>query len=140
MTKPNPKDTKINELTLDLQRVRADFENYRKQSDLQKQQYAGVVKNTTVAKLLPLLDDIDRAIAAHPDTLAPLAKNLDKTLVDLNLTRIPSDPDTPFNPDLHEAIAVEGDGELELVSETLRPGYVYEGAVLRPTMVKVTKK
>ena len=137
--KTNPKDAKIAELTLDLQRVRADFENYRKQSDLQKQQHANVIKFTTVSKLLPLLDDIDRAISAHPDILSPLTKNLDKTLTELNLVKIPSDPGTPFNPDLHEAIAVEGDGDTETISETLRPGYTYEGNVLRPTMVKVTK-
>jgi len=133
------KDAKIAELTQDLQRTRADFENFRKQSDLQKQQYANVVKITTVSQLLPLLDDIDRAISAHPDTLAPITKNLEKTLTELNLTKIPSDPGTPFNPDLHEAISAQGDGELETIAETLRPGYQYENEILRPAMVKVIK-
>lgn len=139
MTKLNPKDAKIAELTADLQRVRADFENFRKQSDIQKQQYAAVVKITTIQKILPLLDDIDRAIQAHADQLAPIAKNLDKTLSELNIARIPSENGVNFNPDLHEAIAVEGEGDLETISETLRPGYTYDGEVLRPAMVKVTK-
>lgn len=135
----NKNTAKIAELTADLKRTRADFENFRKQSDLQKQQYGNVVKITTISKILPLLDDIERAIAAHPETLAPIAKNLEKTLSDLDLAKIPSTPDTPFNPDLHEAIAVEGEGDLETIAETLRPGYQYEGKTLRPAMVKVRK-
>jgi molecular chaperone GrpE len=136
---PDPRDTQIAELTADLQRTRADFENFRRAADLQKQQYASVVKITTISKLLPLLDDIDRAVNAHSDILAPIAKNLDKTLTELELTKIPSSPGTPFNPDLHEAIAVEGDGDTETIAETLRPGYTFEGETLRPAMVKVTK-
>ncbi|MCL1839744.1 nucleotide exchange factor GrpE [Candidatus Saccharibacteria bacterium] len=137
MTKP--KDTVVAELTADLQRTRADFENFRKQADLQKQQYGALVKISTVSKLLPLLDDIERAISVHPDILEPITKNLDKTLGELQLSKIPSEPDTPFNPDLHEAVAVEGDGDTETISETLRPGYSYAGETLRPAMVKVQK-
>ena len=139
MTKQNAKDAQIAELTSDLQRTRADFENFRRAADSQKQQYGDVVKITTISKLLPLLDDIDRAITAHADVLAPIAKNLDKTLNELGLTKIPSEPGTPFNPDLHEAVMVEGDGDTEVISEILRPGYSYTGETLRPTMVKVTK-
>jgi molecular chaperone GrpE len=139
MIKPNAKDAKIAELTTDLQRIRADFENFRKQADLQKQQYGDVVKATTVAKILPLLDDISRAIDAHPDILTPISKNLDKTLGELDLTKIPSESGAPFNPDMHEAVAVEGDGDIEVISETLRPGYRYTDEILRPAMVKVAK-
>jgi len=141
MNKQNAKDAQIAELTADLQRTRADFENFRRAADLQKQQYGDVVKITTISRLLPLLDDIDRAILAHSAILAPIAKNLDKTLNELKLAKIPSDPGTPFNPDLHEAVMVDGDGDgdAEVISEILRPGYNYEGEVLRPTMVKVTK-
>jgi len=128
----------INDLTADLQRTRADFENFRKQSDLQKQQYADVVKITTVSKFLPLLDDIERAIAAHKE-LAPLQKSLDKTLSDLSLSKIPSEEGTMFNPELHEAIAVSGEGDQEQISETFQPGYLYEDTLLRPALVKVTK-
>lgn len=134
------KDAQIAELTNDLQRTRADFENFRRQSELQKDQYGEAVKFATVEKLLPLIDDIDRAIAAQPEALSPLAKNLEKTIVALGLSRIDSASDTVFNPELHDAINVEGDGETELIAATLRSGYYYEGAVLRPAMVKVVKK
>ena len=58
---------------------------------------------------------------------------------ELGLTRINSENGVEFNPDLHDAVMVEGDGEKEVVSETLRPGYYYESDVLRPAMVKVKK-
>lgn len=132
-------EQKIAELTNDLQRTRADFENYRRQVELQKEQYGNVVKNTTVMKFLPLLDDLDRAIAVN-ESLKPLEKSLEKTLKELKLERIDSAANTPFNPDLHDAIMVSGDGEKELVAETLRAGYRYEGEVIRPALVKVDKQ
>ena len=131
---------KINELTNDLQRTRADFENFRRQTEMQKNQYGNVVKLTTVKKILPLLDDIERAIAANQETLAPLTKSFEKTVKELGLTRIESAPGSEFNPDLHDAVMVEGDGDNEVIGETLRTGYYYENDVLRPTMVKVIKQ
>ena len=130
---------KIAELTNDLQRTRADFENYRRQVEQQKLQYGNVVKNTTVMKLLPLIDDIDRAIAAN-ENLQPLAKSLEKTLKELGLERVETAAGTPFNPDLHEAVMVEGEGEKEVIAETLRAGYRYDGELIRPAMVKVTRQ
>ena len=128
---------KLAELTADLQRTRADFENYRKQMDAQKAQAASFAKYETVRKILPLLDDIDRAIAATPE-LKPLEKNLEKTLTELKLQKIDSATGADFNPDLHDAIMMEeSEGEKEVVSETLRAGYIYEGNVIRPAMVKV---
>ena len=131
---------KINELTNDLQRTRADFENYRKQAEIQKQHYGKIVKNATITKLLPLLDDLSLAIKANPETLSPLQKNLEKTLSDLSLTLVNSETDSTFNPDIHEAVMMEGEGDKELIAETLRPGYYYEGELIRPAMVKVKKQ
>jgi len=131
-------DAKITELTNDLQRTRADFENFRKQVDLQKEQAKQLATHATVIKLLPLLDDMTLAIKAHPE-LQPLQKTLDKTLSELELQPIDTAPGTDFNPDLHEAIAMEeGEGDREVISETLRPGYLYQGQPLRAAMVKVT--
>lgn len=133
----DPRDQQITELTNDLQRTRADFENYRKQIEAQKSSAINLARLDTVSKFLPLLDDIDRAIAATPD-LAPLAKTLEKTVSDLGLAKIPATPGTDFNPDFHDAISMEeGEGEKEVISEVLREGYLYNGEVLRPAMVKV---
>lgn len=131
-------EVRIIELTNDLQRTRADFENYRKQTELQRSQAMSAVRFATVEKFLPLIDDFSRALATYPDQLAPLAKNFEKLLSSLGLSVINSESGTEFNPDFHEAVSVEdGEGETEVIIETLRPGYSYEEVVLRPAMVKV---
>lgn len=127
------------ELLNDLQRTRADFENYRKQIEMQKENEKKSVKLATVMKILPLLDDLDRAIATYAE-LEPLKKSLEKSLKELGLGRISSEVDTEFNPDLHEAVMTEGEGDMQVIAETLRPGYYYEEEVLRPAMVKVVFK
>ena len=128
------------ELTNDLQRTRADFENYRKQVEAQKTQAMAVAKYSTGAKCVPLLEDMDREMAAYDKQLSPRQKSLDKTLKSLGLTKIDSKNGTEFNPDFHEAISVEDEGgDVELISETLRPGYLYDGSVVRVAMVKVKK-
>lgn len=136
----NEQDAKISELTADLQRTRADFENFRRQVDSQRENYANSARFATVKKVLPLLDDIDRAIAANPDTLGPLAKNLEKTLREIGLTKIITKPGDAFSTDLHDAVLVEGDGDNEVIAEELRAGYTYDGEVIRPAMVKVSKE
>lgn len=130
----------VTELTNDLQRTRADFENFRKQVEAQRLQAMAVAKYATVEQFLPLIDDMDRALAAYPEQLQPLAKSFQKTLDALKLTKINSDPGTEFNPDYHEAVSVEDEGgDVEVVSETLRPGYLYDGNVIRAAMVKVKR-
>ena len=127
---------KYDELVGDLQRTRADFENYRKHVEMQKENEKNATKLATIYKMLPLVDDIDRAISSYAE-LAPLQKSLEKSLKDLGLSRI--DTSGEFDPDLHEAVMAEGDGETEKIAEVLRPGYYYDGAVLRPAMVKVKR-
>ncbi len=137
--KKNKNDEKLNELINDLQRTRADFENYRKQVEIQKENEKNAAKLATVYKFLPLLDDLDRAITTYESELSPLKKSLEKTLKELGLSKISSEEGTEFNPDLFDAVMVEGDGEKEVVAETLRPGYYYGEEVLRAAMVKVKK-
>lgn len=130
---------KIVELTNDLQRTRADFENYRKQVEVQRENAAKTAKFATVMRLLPLIDDIDRAVASYKNELGPVSGVLAKTMKELELAKIVSDEGTEFNPDIHDAVMVEGEGEKEVVAETLRTGYHYQGEVLRPAMVKVKR-
>ncbi|MBR3368727.1 nucleotide exchange factor GrpE [Candidatus Saccharibacteria bacterium] len=130
----------VEELTNDLQRTRADFENFRKQTEAQKNQAKQIEKLATILRFLPLLDDIDRAVQTYPEQLSPLQKSIDKLKSELLLEKIDSHEGTDFNPDLHEAVMVEeGDGEKEIIAETLRPGYLYDGQVVRPAMVKVKR-
>ena len=129
---------RIAELTNDLQRTRADFENYRKQIEAQKQAERKMARYATVSKVLPLLDDIDRAVGTYKE-LEPLTKSLTKTMQELGLVKIDMAVGVEFDPELAEAVMAEGDGEKEVIGEVLRPGYYYEGEVLRPAMVKVKK-
>ena len=131
-------NAKIAELTNDLQRTRADFENFRKQIDAQKENEKKATQLRTVYRVLPLLDDLDRAIGSYAE-LKPLEKTLEKTLNELALKKIESKEGQEFNPDLHDAMMVDGEGEKEVIAETLRAGYYYEGEILRPAMVKVRR-
>ena len=143
MKRKNPvdeqQDAKIAELINDLQRTRADFENFRRQNDIQREQDRNYAKLDTVKKILPLIDDFERAIQAQPKILSPLSKNFEKTLKSIGLQKIDSAVGTEFNPDLHEAISVDGDGDKETIAETLRAGYYYGDEVLRTAMVRVSK-
>ncbi len=130
------KDAKITELINDLQRTRADFENYRKNVEKDRDNAKKLAKFSTVEKFLPLLDDFNRAIKTY-DELKPLEKSFAKSLKDLGLEKIDTKSGVDFNPELHDAVMTEGDGDKETISETLRDGYFYEGEVLRPAMVKI---
>jgi len=144
-------EEKLGELTLDLQRTRADFENYRKRADLEKTMARESGQASAILKLLPVIDNIERAIAYTPEELkdnswaqsvAGLVKHLEKSLEGLNLARIDAKPGTPFDPELHEAIQFDEDakGEHEVVAEELQAGYTLGGHVIRHAMVKVTRK
>lgn len=150
-SKSTSADEKNNELTNDLKRVRADFENYRKRVDIEKSQVSEIAKNSTILKILPLIDDIERATANIPKEIesnswvkgiTSMARNLEKNLSELGVQKINSKSGTEFNPEFHEAVMFDdkASGEKEVVSEELRSGYMLEGVVIRPAMVKVTKK
>lgn len=144
-------EKQVADLTLDLQRTRADFENYMKRVDGEKQTARDLGQASAISKLLPVVDNIERAIAYLPEELKDnawaqsvtgLVKNLDKSLESLNLKRIVATPGTAFNPDLHEAIQFDEDatGEHEVIAEELQAGYTLNGNPIRHAMVKVTKQ
>lgn len=142
-------EQKIAELIADLQRTRADFENYRKRGETDKELARAAGKAGAILKLLPVIDNIERAIVHVPAELADntwargvvgLVKQLDRSLENLDLKRIDAKPGTPFNPELHEAIQMDdGDGEQEVIAEELQSGYMLAGRVIRHAMVKVTR-
>lgn len=154
MSNDQPKDNKKNskveqalaELTADLQRVQADFINYRNRAEDDRQRMIDGAKAATIMKLLPIIDDIERAVSHIPEELfennwvkgvAALPKNLEKGLLDLGIKRI-SSLSEEFDPNIHEAVSVEeGNGAHEVVIEELRAGYVQNGHVIRPAMVRV---
>jgi len=141
----------VADLTLDLQRTRADFENYRKRTEAEKTSARSAGQAAAILKLLPVIDNIERAVAHTPEDLqdnkwaqgvAGLVKNLDKALEALSLARINASPGVEFDPSLHEAIQFEEDaeGEKEVIAEQLQPGYILNGQPIRHAMVKVTRQ
>lgn len=147
----NEYDQALGELTLDLQRTRADFENYRKRVDAEKIAAREAGQSSAIMKLLPVIDNIERAIAYTPEELkdntwvqgvAGLVKNLEKSLESLNVARIDAKQGTDFNPELHEAIQFDEDaqGDKEVIAEELQAGYTLNGHVIRHAMVKVTRQ
>jgi molecular chaperone GrpE len=150
-TEPDAQQGNIDELTLDLQRTRADFENYRKSVDGEIVAAREAGQASAILKLLPVIDNIERAIVYTPEELkdnawvqsvAGLVKHLEKSLDALQLQRIDAKPGTEFNPELHEAVQFDDDaiGEKEVIAEELQAGYMLNGTVIRHAMVKVTRQ
>lgn len=143
-------EARITDLTNDLQRTRADFENYRKRVESEKIQAREAGEMAAIMKLLPIIDNIERAIGYLPDELkgnpwaesvGGLLKSLDKSLAELRLSRIDAAPGMPFDPELHEAVQIDeaSSGDHEVIDTVLRSGYLYKGRPLRHAMVKVTR-
>ena len=153
--KKDPKCEKLqvenSELKNDLQRTRADFENYRKNVEGRISNAQNLGEKKAILALIPMIDDIDRAISHLPEDLAKnswaqnvvkMSKNLEKNLSNLGIDKINSSNGAIFNPELHEAIQFdeESDGKEEVIAEELRAGYTLKGEVLRAAMVKVGRK
>lgn len=141
----------VAELTADLQRMRADFENYRKRSDSDKQAARDDGEKRAIMKLLPVVDTIERAVAHVPVDIAEhqwvkgvsgLVKQLEKSLDALSLQKIDASEGVAFDPELHQAVQFDEDseGENEVIAVELQPGYTRSGVPIRHAMVKVTKK
>jgi len=129
----------VAELTADLQRVQADFANYRKRALRDQQLTADRAKATVIAQLLGVLDDLDRA-RSHGDLesgpLRSVADKLVTALEGLGLSGFGAEGDE-FDPALHEAVQHEGDGTHPVVGTVMRRGYKVGDQVVRHAMVGV---
>lgn len=129
----------VAELTADLQRVQADFANYRKRALRDAQAAGDRGKAAVVTDLLGILDDLDRA-RSHGDLesgpLKAVADKLSGVLSGLGLAAFGTEGDE-FDPGLHEAVQHEGDGSHSVVGTVLRQGYKLGEQVLRHAMVGV---
>jgi molecular chaperone GrpE len=130
---------KASELLADLQRVQADFANYRKRA-LRDQQVAGDrAKASVIMALLPVLDDLDRARSHGDLESGPLKAVADKfvsVLEGLGLSGFGTEGDD-FDPALHEAVQHEGEGTHPIVGTVMRRGYKVGEQVVRHALVGV---
>lgn len=135
----DPRDTQVSELTADLQRVSAEYANYRRRTDREKQTGAENAKASVVSQLLPVLDDLERARQHGDLETGPLKSVADKlagVFANIGLTTFGAEGDA-FDPAIHEAVSHEGDGSNPVVGTLMRPGYKLGERVLRAAMVGV---
>lgn len=135
-------EDKVAELTADLQRVQADFANYRKRALRDQQAAADRAKASVVSQLLGVLDDLERA-RKHGDLesgpLKSVADKLDSALTGLGLVAFGAEGED-FDPVLHEAVQHEGDGgqgSKPVIGTVMRQGYQLGEQVLRHALVGV---
>jgi len=134
-------EAELAERTADLQRLQAEFANYRKRVDRDRFVAGELATGRVIADLLPVLDDIDRA-RAHGDltgALKAVADQLDTVLAKHGLVAFGEVGDR-FDPARHEAVMHEESTAVQVPTTTtvMRRGYEYHDRLLRPAMVGVT--
>jgi len=128
-------------LTADLQRLQAEYSNYRKRVERDRAVAAEIAIAAVLSELLATLDDIDRA-AEHGELTGgfkSVADQLINATTKLGLERYGKDGDA-FDPQIHEALMHETSAEVTVptASKILQPGYKFKERVLRPARVAVT--
>ena len=145
--KPDKKDLVIADLTDRLKRSMAEFDNFRKRSEKEKATMFDMGARSVAEKLLPVVDNFERAMLATPsegegkafaDGIAMIYNQMTKTLEDLGVKPIDC-VGKEFDPNLHNAVMHIEDESLgeNVVAEELLKGYMYKDGVLRHSMVKV---
>ena len=145
--KKDKKDEKIEELTDKLTRQMAEFDNFRKRTEKEKSQMYEVGAKDIIEKILPVVDNFERGLAAvaEEDKEHPFMQGMDKVYKQLmtTLDEIGVKPieavGQEFNPDFHNAVMhVEDENFGEnMVAEEFQKGYTYRDSVVRHSMVKV---
>lgn len=125
-------------------RTMADYENYRKRADREKQDYFKYALADTIRDLLPILDNFDRALdhAEEGDDFHKGVSLIYKQLFDVlkrHGVRVIDESDVHFDPNIHEAVVREENPEVpsHTVVAVLQKGYFLHDRLLRPAMVKV---
>lgn len=153
----NSKQSTVNsqeaaELMASLQRLQADFINYKARAEKERSEALKMGREMAVSELLPVFDNLERAFAHTPadlkdNTWVKGINALEKQLLDvlsiLGLSKIET-ADKPFNPNTMEAVGVDEASPSkgtshEVVVEELQAGYMFGDRVLRPAMVRVRK-
>ncbi|HVF18653.1 MAG TPA: nucleotide exchange factor GrpE [Mycobacteriales bacterium] len=133
-------DARSAELLADLQRLKAEFDNYRKRVERDRLAVVEQAAARVVAELVPVLDDIERA-RQHGEVeggFKTVADSLDVVLTRLGLERFGA-PGDEFDPTLHEAVMHNHSADVTTSTcvDVMRPGYTFAGRLLRPAMVAV---
>ena len=145
--KKDKKDEQIEDLTDRLRRQMAEFENFRKRTEKEKSQMFDMGAKTIVEKVLPVIDNFERGLAAVPEDkkedafvvgMDKIYKQFLTTLEEAGVKPIEA-VGQEFDPNFHNAVMHVEDEELgeNVVAEELQKGYMYRDTVVRHSMVKV---
>lgn len=145
--KKDPKEEQIEDLTDRLKRSMAEFDNYRKRTDKEKSAMYEIGAKDIIEKILPVVDNFERALAAVPEELKGSAftegmekiyKQFMKTLEDMGVTPIEA-VGKEFDPNFHNAVMHIEDESLgeNVIASELQKGYLYRDSVVRHSMVQV---
>jgi len=146
-TKKTKEQEKIEELEDRVKRQLAEFENFRKRTDKEKEMMFETGAKSVLEKILPIVDNFERGLAnikpeeesdPHVEGMRMIYKQLMGELEKLEVKPIEA-VGSEFNPDFHNAIMQEASDEYEsgFVSKELQKGYMYRDSVLRHSMVAV---
>ena len=147
--KKDKKDEQIEDLQDRLKRQMAEFDNFRKRTEKEKSQMFDMGAKTIVEKILPVIDNFERGLAAVPDDKKddPFITGMDKVYKQM-LTELDAAGVKPiecvgqeFDPDFHNAVMQVENDELEsgTVAQELQKGYMYKDSVVRHSMVSVVQ-
>jgi len=139
----------LDESTDGWQRERADFVNYKKRIDRERDLQRGIVTGELCKKFLVVLDDLERAMKNRPqegdganwaDGIDLVIRKMQGILEMENIQRIPAEIEL-FDPNRHEAVSSEAsnDHESGAIIEVLQQGYLIGDRVLRPALVRVAQ-
>lgn len=145
--KKDKKDLQIEELTDKYRRTMAEFDNFRKRTEKEKAAMYEIGAKGIIDKLLPVVDNFERGLAAIPeeDKASAVAEGMDKIyrqltkmLEDAGVKEIEAEG-AEFDPNFHNAVMHIEDESLgeNVVAEVLQKGYTYRDTVVRHSMVKV---
>lgn len=142
------KDAQIAELTEHVRRVSAEFENFRRRQTEEQKRRLVLMKEDLFRAILPVVDNLDRTIDAKASNVEALHKGVE--LIRRDIARIFADNEisavetegAEFDPALHEAMMVEDRDDLpdQSIVMELQKGYRMGERVLRPSMVKVSRR
>jgi molecular chaperone GrpE len=150
MMKPIKKDfqKEVAELKAGWQRTMADFDNFRKRTDEEKQVWRAGAQEELILALLPILDNFDRAARHLTDEqkkdpaiagMLHIQKQLNDALANYGVTKIDIKVGDEFDANLHEAVDSEGGQGGTKITQLLQSGYQMGAKVLRPARVVVKK-
>ena len=143
--KKDKRDEKIAELTDQVKRQMAEFDNFRKRSEREKSQMFDLGAKSVIEKILPVIDNFERGLAQAPDMTDPFVEGMEKIYKSMlqELEAIGVKPieaeGKEFDPNLHNAVMHVEDDSLgeNIVAQELQKGYTYHDSVVRHSMVKV---